>query len=140
MNNLERAKQLLNNNKTCVLVCGDKVYDSEESGIKPMLNFIENNINLKGFSVADKIVGKAAALLFVQAGITEVFAKTISKAGTEILNKFNIKFEYDILAEYIVNRKGDGICPMEQAVSDTDDPNKAYLLLRAKVEALKSGK
>ncbi|MBQ9481796.1 MAG: DUF1893 domain-containing protein, partial [Clostridia bacterium] len=63
MNDISRAKKLLADSITCALVKGEEVYLSERSGIAPMMGFIGSEIDLAGFSAADKIVGKAAAML-----------------------------------------------------------------------------
>lgn len=67
MTDLEKAKSLLKNNITCVLVKDDNVLSSTKTGIAPVMELIENNVNLEGYSVADKIVGKAVAMLFCKA-------------------------------------------------------------------------
>lgn len=102
-----------------------------------MIDFIEKGIDLKGYSVADKVVGKAAALLFVKAGIKEVFAKVISLEATRVLVRFSIPFEYEALNEKIISHDGVSICPMEKLVMDIDDPNEGYVLLKGKLESMK---
>ena len=57
------------------------MYSSTERGVKPLLDFIENGPNLRGFSAADKIVGKAAALLYVLLGVKEVYAPVMSETA-----------------------------------------------------------
>lgn len=95
-----------------------------------MMTFISEGINLSGYAVADTIVGKAVALLFVKCGISSVFAKTLSESGRKVLEKYGIPYEYEILTEKIINRNGTDICPMEKAVLSTDDPDEAYILLK----------
>ncbi len=105
-----------------IALCKDgNVITSDERGIAPMIGFIRNGTDLTGYSVADKIVGKAAAMLFVKAGITEVHAQVLSEKGKAVLEKHSIKYSFDTLTENIINRKGTGICPMELAVEDIDD-------------------
>ena len=133
MNDIEKAKSLLKDNKTLVFVKNDIVVDSTLDGIKPLINFLNNNVDLRGFSLADKIVGKAQALLAVKAGIKEVYAKVMSKEGVRILKENNIPYSFDILTDEIINRKGTDICPMEKAVIGIDDVNEAYLILKEKV-------
>lgn len=103
-----------------------------------MMDFIASGANLEGYSVADLVVGKAAALLFVKCGIKNVFAKTLSENGKKILERFGIDYEYETLAEKIINRSGTDICPMEKAVANTDDPEKAFKILKNKLSELQS--
>lgn len=136
MKDVLKAKELLTDDKTLVFVKGDSVIDSKLSGVKPLIGFINDGVNLNGYSLADKIVGKAQAMLSVKAGIVEVYAKVMSKAGAKILDKYNIPYSYETLVDEIINRKGDDICPMEKTVKDIDDLDEAYKALKEKVLTL----
>lgn len=136
MKDVLKAKELLKDEKTLVFVKDDKIFDSTLSGVKPLIGFLSDGVDLNGFSLADKIVGKAQAMLAVKAGIVEVYAKIMSKAGEEILKKYNIPYSYDTLVDEIINRKGDDICPMEKTVKDINDLDEAYKALKEKVLAL----
>ena len=115
---------------TCVLCKGDITYTSSADGVAPMLDFAARGVCLEGFSAADKIVGKAAAMLFVCAGVSAVYAAVMSEAGARTLAAHGIAFEYESLVPYIVNRRGDGMCPMEEAVQDIDEPRAAAEAVR----------
>lgn len=132
MTDLERAKELLTGTATCVLVKGDTVYSSRKSGIAPMLDYLGAGVPLHGFSAADRIVGKAAAMLFVRAGISAVYGEVMSKAGAEFLKAHGVGCSYGTLTEIIINRIGTGMCPMEQTVREIDDYHRAFGALSAK--------
>lgn len=122
MTDKDKAKLLLQNgHHTCVLCKNDIVYVSDKDGIMPMIDFIGKNYELKDFSVADKIVGRAAAMLFIKVGIKCVYAQIISTSAVELLTKNGIECEWDTQVEHIINRKGTGLCPMEIAVKDVED-------------------
>lgn len=121
---------------TIALCKGENILTSDKKGIAPMLGFIDEGTNLRGYSVADLVVGKAAAMLFVKAGLSEVFAKNLSKSGKEYLEKHEITVKCDVLTDKILNRSGDGICPMECAVSDTEDFDEGYRLIKERLEIL----
>lgn len=138
MTDLQIAKNNLEGHTICL--CKDeKCLFSEKRGIAPMMGFIADNIDLEGYSVADLVVGKAAALLFVKCKIKAVFAKTLSKGGEEVLKNNNIPVEYETLAEKIINRDGTDICPMEKTVLQTSDPEEGYILLKNKLQSMKKG-
>lgn len=106
---------------------GDKVFTSSDRGVKPLLHLLENEKDfLKGASVADKVVGKAAALLMVLGGIKEVHTGVISEPAAEVFEKHNITFFFDMKVERIINRKGDGLCPMETLCIDVEEPSEAF--------------
>ena len=139
MNDLQIAKQNLSGHTICLCKDGNCLY-SESRGISPMMDFISAGVDLAGYSVADLVVGKAAALLFVRCGIKRVFAKTLSKSAEKILRHYGVDCEYGLLTEKIINRAGTDICPMEKAVASTDDPEEAYEVLKNKLAELKSAK
>lgn len=137
MTDIDIAKSLLKKSVTCALVKDGTTYVSCKRGIAPMLGFIEDGINLSGFSVADRIVGKAAAMLFVKAGVTEVYAEVLSEAGKIYLEAHGIAVSYGKLTKEIINRSNSGICPMESAVLEIDDYEIGYITLKNKVAELK---
>lgn len=129
MNDLEIAKANLAGHSICLCKDGKCMF-SDKRGISPMLDFIARGVELAGYSVADRIVGKAAALLFVKCGIKRVFAKTLSKSGKLVLEKYGAEFGYETLTEKIINREGTSVCPMEKAVMNTEDAEEAFVLLK----------
>jgi len=134
---LQTAKNGLAGHTICLCKGGNCLY-SEKRGIAPMMNFIADGVDLTGYSVADLVVGKAAAMLFIKCGITHVFAKTLSEYAKKILEKYGVCYEYGVLTEKIINRAGTDICPMEKAVLNTDDIGEAYLILKNKLQLLNS--
>lgn len=135
MTDLELAKNNLAGHTICLCKGGEFIF-SGKRGIAPMMGFIASGTDLNGYSVADIVVGKAAALLFVKCGIKAVFAKTLSESGKSVLEKYAIPYEYGTLTGKIINRDGTDICPMEKTVSNTDDPEQAYILLKEKLQSM----
>jgi hypothetical protein len=139
MTDINRAKELFQRGEyTCVLCKGDITHTSTAIGISPMIDFITADTNLKGFSAADKIVGKAAAQLFVSAGIIEVYADVMSAQAVDVFEKYDVKFSHKTLTEAIINRAGNGLCPMEQCVHNIDNPSEAIDAIRNMLNFLKA--
>lgn len=128
MTDLEMAVQNLTGHTLCLCRGGMFIF-SEKRGIAPMMDLIASKTDVTGYAAADLIVGKAAALLFVYAGIREVYAQVISEGAVRILKKYDIPFRFNMRTKQIVNRKGDDICPMEKAVQDIDEPEQALTAL-----------
>lgn len=135
MTDLQTAKNNLYGHTLCLCKDGRCVF-SDKRGIAPMMNFISEGADLAGYSAADLVVGKAAALLFVKSKIANVYAKTLSEGGKDILEKYGIYYEYETLTEKIINRAGTDICPMEKAVAYTGDAEKAYVLLKEQLKVM----
>ena len=125
---LEQAKSLLlTSASTIAVVSNGEVFTSQERGVKPLLFLLkEKNGFLKGASVADKVIGKAAALLMVLGEIKEVHTLIISEPAINVFKNHNIKYFYDKKVTRIVNRAGDGLCPMETLCIDVNDPATAF--------------
>ncbi len=133
MDDISIAKTNLNG-YTLVLCKGGKKLSSNKRGIAQMVEYLRADIDLRGYSAADMIVGKAVASMFVLAGVDSVFAKTISKKGLEYLENHGVRVEYDVLTDCIVNRQGNDVCPMERAVENIDEPEKCFEAILKKIE------
>ena len=132
-----KAKKILEEKGyTCVFINDEKEFFSTERGVKPLLNFLDEGYDLKGFFVADKVIGKAAACLYVLLKVKEIFSLVISKPAIEILEKNNIKVFYETIVERIENRTKDGFCPMEESVLNCNSPKDSYFLIKEKLKTL----
>lgn len=106
---------------------GRVVYQSGHNGMKPFIDAIQTSRqNLEGSSIADKLVGRAAALLAVYVKVHSVYASVIGLEAAKLLEQHSIPCSYGRVVERVMNRAGTDICPFEKAVFDTDDPVEAY--------------
>lgn len=136
-NTLNARKKLRGGNYTCVFCSGETALTSEERGVKPLLAMIDEGKSLKGFSAADKIVGRAAAFLYILLGADEIFAEVMSKGAKELFDKNGMISSCEVLSDSIRNREDTGICPMDSAVADIDEPKKALEAIRKKLSEMK---
>ena len=137
MQDLERAKELLETEgHTCVLCHGDAVLTTELRGVRPLARWLESGRNLQGFHAADRVVGKATAYLYVLLKVRAVYARVMSNSALGVLTDHGIFAQYGSLAEHIINRAGDGICPFEAAVLHIHDPREARKAILAKMEQM----
>ena len=135
MTDLEKAREMLHTGGyTCVICRGNEHHASDLRGVKPLVIWLESNIDLRGFSAADKVVGKGAAFLYVMLGVQSVYSHVISIPALDVLRSHGITVEYDSLVEHIINRRGDGFCPFEVVVMDITDADTAYRAIRRKME------
>ena len=136
MSDIERAKAALRGHSVAVCRAGE-VMTRAGRGIAPLLAIASEENALRGASVADLIVGKAAAMLMTYAGVSEVYAEVMSEAGERTLSEHDIPHSCGLLVPYIIDRTGKDVCPMERAVADVSDPAEAYAVLSARLEELK---
>ena len=134
-----RAVGLIKNEGfTMAAVRDDKVISDQRRGVQPLLTLIDESVSLKGFSVADKVIGRAAAFLYVLLEAEKVYALTVSKTALEVFREYRISVSFDNESEMIRNRDNTGRCPMEQAVLGTNSPEEVLVLIREKLDELKN--
>lgn len=81
---------------SCVVRNGDTIRIFRERGVRDLWRLLHKEPELlDGAFVADKVVGKGAAAL-------------------ELLNGAGIPVSYTVAVPHIINRAGDGICPVER--------------------------
>ena len=136
---LEQAKSLLiTSESTIAVVSNGEIFTSQERGVKPLLHLLtEKKGFLKGASVADKVIGKAAALLMVLGEIKEVHTLIISEPAIKVFEKYSIPCYYDKKVDRIVNRTGDGLCPMETLCLDIEEPKEAFQKITDFIKTMK---
>lgn len=138
---IDKAKELLYKNEyTCVVLKDDKEYSSRDRGVKPLLCWLNSDIDLEGAVVADKVVGKAAAFLYVLLKVEQVYAGVLSEPALKVLEGYNIKVSFGQKVSAIRNRDNTGFCPMETAVWDVDNPKEAHQVILDTLDKLKQGK
>lgn len=125
--------------RTVVFTRGEKVvYESTDRGVKPLIAAIDSGVDYSGCDAADKIVGKAAANLYLLINVKSVRACVMTYAAKDILTANGIQCEADTFTDKIVNRNGDGPCPMETAVADADSPDAAFKSIREKIKLMQA--
>lgn len=135
----QKAKELLiSGGYTCVLCKGETVYTTYKRGVGFLLELLERGTDVRGFSAADKVVGKGAAWLYVLLGIRSVYAGVMSRGAAELLAHYRIPASFENCPDHIINRTGTGICPIEQAVTDCSDPEQALKSIRLTLDRLQS--
>lgn len=134
---LEKAKEILaQTGSTCVLCRDDIIYTTAVRGIAPLVDWLESGQDTCGFSAADKVVGKAAALMYCLLGVRRVHGNVMSEAAVKVLRRNGIEAYWDRLTENIQNRAGTGLCPMEAATSHIDDPDEALPVILSTLASL----
>jgi hypothetical protein len=117
---------------------GETVFSSGSRGITPLIEAIDN-LNREGIGelvTADRVVGRAAALLNIHLGVREVHAMLISTRAKALLQKHGIGFQFREETDAIKMKDGVIICPFERLVQDISDPEEAYVKVKAKLDEM----
>lgn len=122
------AKDNLAGHTLCLSKDGVLILD-DKRGITPLLELIASGNDVSGYSAADKVVGKAAAALFIKCGVKQLYAAVLSKGGAKLLESHGVEYVYDTLTDAIINRAGTDACPMEKAVRDIEEIEDMYVAI-----------
>jgi len=137
--NLELAKLKLKERDLALVIVkkGKVIFETKSQGIGGFLQAIEKlGKRLVASSVADKIVGAAAAMLCVYSEVSSVFAVTISKEGIRVLKDNNIAHQFESQVPNILNHDKTDICPFEKLAIASRDSKEAYTKLKSFAESL----
>lgn len=133
MNDINIAKTHLQNNNLSMVIVKDRniLEESSARGIKPIFEVYTNRKdNLKDSFIADKVIGKAAAMILANAGIKMLYTDLISHKAIEVLDKYKIEYEFAKKVPVILNRDGSDMCPIEKLSSNTDNVEDLIEMIR----------
>jgi hypothetical protein len=143
MSDVDTAKsRLFEEDLTLVIVkYGEVLFETGSHRISGFLGAIEElGVRLEGASVADRVAGKAIALLCVYAKIREVYAEVLSRKAKAVFEENGIHHEWRELVDNILDLNRSGVCPFEKAATDISDPERAYVAFKALLQSFKACK
>ena len=141
MQDLEIAKkELYDKNLTIVIVKnGTILFQTDSHRISGFIGAIEKlGSFLNGASVADRVAGKALALLCVYAGIRQIYAEVLSRKALAVFEDNQIMFEREEIIDNVLDMDKAGVCPFEKVAADISDPIESYVVFKALLEKMKS--
>lgn len=140
MSDLDTAKsRLFEKDLTLVIVKnGEVLFETDSHRISGFLGAIDQlGARLEGASVADRVAGKAVALLCVYVGIRDVYAEVMSRKAKAVFEENGIRYEWNALVDTILDFNKSGVCPFEKAASGISDPEAAYAAFKALQQSFK---
>lgn len=134
MKDIDIAKKLLDEENLSLVVVKNSqvIYKSYDKSIRPMY-YVATSLfdKAKGSSIADKVIGKGAAMLCRMMEVEEIYALLMSETAMDVLREANIPFTYQRSCPYIKNMKKTGLCPIEKIAIESKDET----MLLNKIEA-----
>lgn len=107
---------------SCVVACGDTLRLFYRKGVIDLYETLLGDREvLSGAFIADKVVGKGAAALMVAGGVSGVYADVISVPALELFESHGVAVDFGKCVDGIINRRGDGMCPVETLCKDCND-------------------
>ena len=103
----------------------------ERRGVADLFSLVTDEPDfLRGAYVADKVIGRGAALLLVKGGVRQVYARVISSGALGVLRRAGIEVSFGGEVANIINRAGTDICPVEKLTAGMESPDEAYLMIK----------
>lgn len=124
MKDIEIAKKYLYEENLTIAVVKDEelLFKSTDKGIKPIYTIVTTaKEKAEGASIADRVIGKGAALLCKHIGIKEVYGELLSNSAMKVLDKANILYSCKKACPYIKNRDKTDYCPIEKIATGIED-------------------
>lgn len=124
-----------------LVVANGDIRTFDGRGVSDLYQLLENDSGfLNGASVADKVVGKAAASMMVLAKVKEVHADVVSQPALDLLESNRVRVTYGNIVPYIINRTGADLCPLETRCLPCMTLQECFVQIRAFMEEMKTNK
>ena len=132
-NGMEKLKKILSRSdvRGVLLTQHGEVVEFHNPGVKDLYCLLTTRPHaLEGACVADRVIGRGAALLLVRGKVAEVFAQVISSPAVQVLREAGVTVSFGTVVPSIVNRDGTDICPVEKLTMDVYDPEEAFVKIK----------
>ncbi|MDE6559897.1 MAG: DUF1893 domain-containing protein [Muribaculaceae bacterium] len=135
---LSNLVELLHDNKcSCVIYNQGNVTLCHERGVKDLFRILKTDPDLlNNAMIADKVIGKGAAVLLMLGGVKTVYADVISRPALELLSTAAVSVDYGECVPNIINRAGTGICPVEKLCMDCKTAEECLPLIKGFISTL----
>lgn len=137
----ENLSEILNKNGYSLVVRNKQgeISTYTKKGVRDLIWLLDNDPErLQGAEVADKIVGKAAAALMINAKVSSIYAEVLSFNAVPFLTDANIPVKFNTLTNNIQIPENDTRCRLEEIVADANTPQQAEALLRKHFDEMKN--
>lgn len=126
----ELRKRLQEGKHSCVIANGSDIRIFCRRGVADIYDILKNDPKfLQGASIADKVIGKAAAALLILGGIKQVYSNIISQLAMELFQSAHVEVTYGKLVPHIINRTHTGWCPLETLSKDAQTPEDVLVIV-----------
>lgn len=116
---MEELKEILFAGAYSLVMRNGEIRTFDGRGVSDLFRLLkEDPAFMKGAEAADKVIGKGAAALMILGGVRDVYGEVVSEAALRLFEDEGVKVSYGTLVPHIINRKGDGICPVETLCAD----------------------
>lgn len=138
--NGELVTLLHRENCSCVVRSADgRVRTFWQRGVADLYDLYTSHPEwLDGADMADKVVGRGAAALMVLGNIRTLHAEVISTPALALLRAAGIMVSIHYEVPFIINRQGNGRCPLETATEGIADAQSMWPVILHFVQQMRT--
>ena len=137
----ELIKTLHSGNYSCVIKSYNEIHTFSQRGVADLYDLVNNKPDfLNGASIADKVVGKAAATLMISGGIAELYAEVISSPALTLLRDAGIAVDFGCEVPFIENRDKTDWCPLEKMCNNETSADSILPLITGFINKMRNNK
>lgn len=97
-------------------------YRSKEESVGSIVGLFDNNPKLlKDSVVADKIIGRAVAMVCDVGDVNFCYGQIVSEGAIDIFNKNNLSYQAEKKVKAIKNKDNTDLCPIEKLTLNIED-------------------
>jgi hypothetical protein len=141
MQDLEIAKKQLYDKQLTLAIAknGQVLFQTDSHRISGFIHAIDTlGTQLNGASIADRVAGKALALLCIYAGIREVYAEVLSRKAKALFEENDVACQWEQLVDNVLDLNKTGMCPFEKFAAEISDPKDSYSAFKGLLEKMKA--
>lgn len=118
--------ELNNTDYSLVVVKDNKVkYRSKEESVGSIVHLLEDKPQLlKDSVVADKIIGRAVAMVCDFAAVKFCYGQVVSEGAIDIFEKNDVSYQIEKKVKAIENKDKTDLCPIEKLTLEIEDSSK----------------
>ena len=128
----EALLNILNaNGQSLVVLNNDSLSYYNGRGVSDLLALLTDEPErLKGAIVADKMIGRAAAVLMTAGGVQAVYTNLISTPAVAVFREAGIPVSFREEVPQILNRDRSGQCPIDALLNEAEDVDECVEILK----------
>lgn len=132
---MEEIIELLHRDKCSCVIANGEIRMFRQRGVADLYELLSREPEfLQGSSIADKVIGKAAAALMILGGVKEIYADVISEPALALLRETAVKVSFGQAVDHIINRTQTGWCPLETICYPIKSAQELLPLIRQFIE------
>jgi len=131
---IDLARSLLEQEKWNLVIVkeGKVLFSSRERGVGAFFQAVQSKKRgLHKAAVADRIVGRAVAMLCLYARVRSVYAEIASQGAIDMLKRSGVSVDSKNTVAYISNYDGTDLCPFEKLAGTCQKPAQLFAALQS---------